>query len=119
MGAATTPTAVSTPEELDTLALALVESLRSAALAAGCPVRKGARSAAWWNKDCALAAAEHRAVRRIHPLEFNQEIQNARNDFPRVVRRAKRLYWRNLIDSVSDSAAVFKDVRWLKAPGAF
>jgi hypothetical protein len=36
-----------------------------------------------------------------------------------VVRRAKRLYWRNLIDSFSDSSAVFKAVWWLRSPGAF
>ncbi|XP_044715247.1 endonuclease-reverse transcriptase domain-containing protein [Hirsutella rhossiliensis] len=36
-----------------------------------------------------------------------------------VVRRAKRLYWRNLIDSFTDSASVFRAVRWLKSPGPF
>ncbi|KAJ3453540.1 hypothetical protein MRS44_017787 [Fusarium solani] len=53
------------------------------------------------------------------PLGFNQEVQFAKRDFHRVVRRAKRLYWRNLIDSFSDSSSVFKAVRWLKSPGAF
>lgn len=36
-----------------------------------------------------------------------------------MVRRAKRQYWRNLIDGFSDSAAVDKAARWLKSPGAF
>ncbi|KJK84777.1 hypothetical protein H633G_11443, partial [Metarhizium anisopliae BRIP 53284] len=31
----------------------------------------------------------------------------------------KRQYWRNLIDGFSDSASVYKAVRWLKSPGTF
>ncbi|KAF4415324.1 reverse transcriptase [Fusarium acutatum] len=69
------------------------------------------------------AAVAFRAIRRLHPLGFNQEVQIAKRDFHRVVRRAKRLYWRNLIDSFSDSFSdsnsVFKAARWLRSPGAF
>ncbi|KAG6988623.1 putative RNA-directed DNA polymerase from transposon X-element [Fusarium oxysporum f. sp. conglutinans] len=56
---------------------------------------------------------------RLYPLGFNQDVQIAKRDFHRVIRRAKRLYWRNLIDSFTDSSAVFKAVRWLKSPGPF
>ncbi|RKK51756.1 hypothetical protein BFJ69_g17922, partial [Fusarium oxysporum] len=70
-------------------------------------------------EECALAAAGYRAIRRLYPLGFNQEVQIAKRDFHRVVRRAKRLYWRNLINSFSDSSSVFKAVRWLRSPGAF
>ncbi|KID83882.1 Endonuclease/exonuclease/phosphatase [Metarhizium guizhouense ARSEF 977] len=91
----------------------------SAAGAAGRPVRKGTRSAPWWTDECAEAAAEYRAIRRILPLGFSQEVQLARREFQHVVRRAKRQYWRNLIDGFSDSASVYKAVRWLKSPGAF
>ncbi|KAK8912642.1 hypothetical protein VCV18_012321 [Metarhizium anisopliae] len=52
-------------------------------------------------------------------MEFNEEVQAAREVFQNVVRRAKRQYWRNLIDGFSDSAAVYKAARWLKSPGAF
>ncbi|KJK85939.1 hypothetical protein H633G_10214 [Metarhizium anisopliae BRIP 53284] len=62
---------------------------------------------------------EYWAVRRISPMEFNEEVQAARGVFQNVVRRAKRQYWRNLIDGFSDSAAVYKAARWLKSPGAF
>ncbi|KID83792.1 reverse transcriptase [Metarhizium guizhouense ARSEF 977] len=108
-----------TASQLDTLAAALVDLLQSAARAAGRPVRKGTRSAPWWTDECAEAAAEYRAIRRILPLGFSQEVQLARREFQRVVRRAKRQYWRNLIDGFSDSASVYKAVRWLKSPGAF
>ncbi|TVY75336.1 putative RNA-directed DNA polymerase from transposon X-element [Fusarium oxysporum f. sp. cubense] len=119
LGAAGLPTADSTPSELDELASALVNLLTSAAKAAGRPTRKGARTAPWWTEECAGAAAAFRAIRRLYPLGFNEEVQIAKRDFHRVTRRAKRLYWRNLIDSFTDSSAVFKAVRWLKSPGPF
>ncbi|RKK27491.1 hypothetical protein BFJ68_g16530 [Fusarium oxysporum] len=119
LGAAGLPTADSTPSELDELASALVNLLTSAAKAAGRPTRKGARTAPWWTEECAGAAAAFRAIRRLYPLGFNEEVQIAKRDFHRVVRRAKRLYWRNLIDTFSDSSSVFKAVRWLKSPGPF
>ncbi|TXB97967.1 hypothetical protein FocTR4_00016879 [Fusarium oxysporum f. sp. cubense] len=111
LGAAGLPTADSTPSELDELASALVNLLTSAAKAAGRPTRKGARTAPWWTEECAGAAAAFRAIRRLYPLGFNEEVQIAKRDFHRVTRRAKRLYWRNLIDSFTDSSAVFKAVR--------
>ncbi|KID93327.1 Endonuclease/exonuclease/phosphatase, partial [Metarhizium majus ARSEF 297] len=99
--------------------LNLLNTADSAARAVGRPVRKGTRSAPWWADECAEAAAEYRAIRRNLPLGFSQQVQLARREFQRVVRRAKRQYWRNLIDGFSDSAAVYKAVRWLKSPGAF
>ncbi|KND90515.1 hypothetical protein TOPH_04720, partial [Tolypocladium ophioglossoides CBS 100239] len=95
-GAEAIPAAASTPEELDALASSLVETLQLAAKAAGRVSRKGARSAPWWNEECVEAAAEYGAIRRTYPFGFNEDIQRARLGFQRVVRRAKRLYWRNL-----------------------
>ncbi|KAM4064243.1 lipase, class 3 [Hirsutella rhossiliensis] len=86
--------------------------------AAGRPVRKGAQRALV-DRRMRLAAAEYRAIRRVYPLGFNREVQLAKRDFQKVVRRAKRHYWRNLIDSFTDSASIFKAVRWLRSPGAF
>ncbi|KAG7414943.1 hypothetical protein Forpi1262_v016789 [Fusarium oxysporum f. sp. raphani] len=119
LGSTAIPVVASSPLELDKLASTLVSLLQSAAKAAGRPARKGARNAPWWTEECALAAAGYRAIRRLYPLGFNQEVQIAKRDFHRVVRRAKRLYWRNLINSFSDSSSVFKAVRWLRSPGAF
>ncbi|KAL9570491.1 hypothetical protein ACKAV7_005379 [Fusarium commune] len=119
LGATEIPLSDSTPEELDELASSLVSLLTSAAKASGRPARKGGRPVPWWTEECADAAAAFRAIRRSYPLGFNQDVQIAKRDFHRVVRRAKRQYWRNLIDSFSSSSAVFKAVRWLKSPGAF
>ncbi|EXU95295.1 exonuclease-endonuclease-phosphatase family protein [Metarhizium robertsii] len=118
-GVCSLPAAATTASELETLAESLVNLLHSSAKAAGRPVRKGTRSAPWWTDECAESAAEYRAVRRIFPMGFNEEVQAARKAFQNVVRRAKRQYWRNLIDGFSDSAAVYKALRWLKSPGAF
>ncbi|KAF4442005.1 reverse transcriptase, partial [Fusarium austroafricanum] len=119
LGATGIPLTDSTSEELDELASALVNLLTSAAKAAGRPARKGGRPAPWWTEECADAAAAFRAIRRLYPMGFNQDVQMAKRDFHRIARRAKRRYWRNLIDSFSSSSAVFKAVRWLKSPGAF
>ncbi|KAG7413257.1 hypothetical protein Forpi1262_v017049 [Fusarium oxysporum f. sp. raphani] len=119
LGATEIPLTDSTPAELDELASSLVSLLTSAAKAAGRPARKGGRPAPWWTEECACAAAGFRAIRRSYPCGFNQDVQIAKRDFHRVVRRAKRQYWRNLIDNFSSSSAVFKAVRWLKSPGAF
>ncbi|KJK73652.1 hypothetical protein H634G_11068 [Metarhizium anisopliae BRIP 53293] len=119
LGVYSLPAAATTASELDALAESLVNLLHSSAKAAGRPVRKGTRSAPWRTDECAESAAEYWAVRRISPMEFNEEVQAARGVFQNVVRRAKRQYWRNLIDGFSDSAAVYKAARWLKSPGAF
>lgn len=119
LGATEIPLTGSTPAELDELASALVSLLTSAAKAAGRPARKGGRPAPWWTEECAGAAASFRAIRRSFPLGFNQDVQIAKRDFHHVVRQAKGQYWRNLIDSFSNSSAVFKAVRWLKSPGTF
>ncbi|KAH7471445.1 hypothetical protein FOMA001_g13039 [Fusarium oxysporum f. sp. matthiolae] len=119
LGAARIPLMDSTPAELDEVASALVNLLKSAVKAAGRPTRKGARTAPWWTEECAGAAAAFRAIRRLYPLGFNQDVQIAKRDFHHAIRRAKRLYWRNLIDRFTDSSAVFKAARWLKSPGPF
>ncbi|OAQ58652.1 reverse transcriptase [Purpureocillium lilacinum] len=118
-GSADIPTPTTTNHDLDALASALVRLLQVAAKVAGRPVRKQTRSAPWWIEECRLAAVEYRAIRRVYPLGFCRDVQLAKKDFQKVVRQAKRLYWRNLIDSFNDSASVFKAVRWLKSPGAF
>ncbi|TVY73798.1 putative RNA-directed DNA polymerase from transposon BS [Fusarium oxysporum f. sp. cubense] len=119
LGATGIPLTDSTPEELDKLASSLVSLLTSAAKASGRPARKGGRPAPWWTEECADAAAAFRAIRRSYLLGLNQDVQIAKRGFHRVVRRAKRRYWRNLIDGFSSSSDVFKAVRWLKSLGAF
>ncbi|KID96087.1 Endonuclease/exonuclease/phosphatase, partial [Metarhizium majus ARSEF 297] len=84
-GVCSLPAAATTASELDALAESLVNLLHSAAKAAGRPVRKGTRSAPWWTDECAESAAEYRAVRRIFPMGFNEEVQAARKAFQNVL----------------------------------
>ncbi|KAM5527478.1 RNA-directed DNA polymerase from transposon x-element [Fusarium oxysporum f. sp. phaseoli] len=79
--------------------------------ASGRPARKGGRPASLVDGGVRDAAAAFRAIRRSYPLGFNQDVQIAKRGFHRVVRRAKRRYWRNLIDGFSSSSDVFKAVR--------
>ncbi|KAF5710056.1 reverse transcriptase [Fusarium globosum] len=74
LGAAGLPIANSTPSELDELASTLMNLLTSAAKAAGRPTQKGTRTAPWWTKECAGAAAAFRAIKRLYPLGFNEEV---------------------------------------------
>ncbi|KAG7406105.1 TMEM14 protein-like protein [Fusarium oxysporum f. sp. rapae] len=87
LGSTAIPVAASSPLELDKLTSTLVSLLQSAAKAAGRPARKGARNAPWWTEECALAAAGYRAIRRLYPLGFNQEVQIAKRDFHRMQLR--------------------------------
>ncbi|CZR45033.1 uncharacterized protein FPRO_14799 [Fusarium proliferatum ET1] len=68
--------------------------------AVGRPSRKGGCPAPWWTEECACAAAAFGLKR---PPSFNQDVKIAKRDFHRVVRRAKRKYWRELIDSFSSA----------------
>ncbi|KAM4066734.1 endonuclease-reverse transcriptase domain-containing protein [Hirsutella rhossiliensis] len=117
-GAAFIPTTTSTPSELDNFASALVDLLGCAARAAGRPVRKTTHGARWWNEECAKAAANYRAWRRVYPLGFDREVQLAKRELHNAVRRAKRLYWRDLIDSFADGDSVFRAVSFEEARDA-
>ncbi|KJZ70475.1 hypothetical protein HIM_10147 [Hirsutella minnesotensis 3608] len=72
-GAAFIPAKNTSPSELDNFASALVNLLGGAARAAGRPARKTTHGARWWNEECAKAAANYRAWRRVYPLGFDRE----------------------------------------------
>ncbi|PWI64963.1 hypothetical protein PCL_08414 [Purpureocillium lilacinum] len=118
-GATIIPQAATTAADLDRLADAIIDLIQSAARAAGRRSQRRPRKAPWWNEECAASVAELRCVRRAFPLGFNRDVQLARRDLRRVVRRAKRAYWRELIDGVRSDKDVFKITRWLKRPGVF
>ncbi|KAK4076871.1 transcriptional regulator family: HMG [Purpureocillium lilacinum] len=116
-GATIIPQAATTAADLDRLADAIIDLIQSAARAAGRRSQRRPRKAPWWNEECAASVAELRCVRRAFPLGFNRDVQLARRDVRRIVRRAKREFWRNLIDRVQSDKDVFKITRWLRRPG--
>ncbi|KAK4074898.1 hypothetical protein Purlil1_12845 [Purpureocillium lilacinum] len=87
-GIATIPAAASTPGDLDLLANAIIDLMQTAARAAGRESQRQPTGAPWWNEECIA-----------------------------VVRRARRTYWRNLINGVQEGKDIFKVTRWLKSPG--
>ncbi|CVL08139.1 uncharacterized protein FMAN_14197 [Fusarium mangiferae] len=91
------------------------ELKRFVRIAAGRPSQEGGHPAPWWTEECACAAASFWVIPRSYPLGFNLDVQMAKRDFYRVVRRAKRKCWRELIDSFSSSSALFGAVRWLRS----
>ncbi|PWI64416.1 hypothetical protein PCL_10484 [Purpureocillium lilacinum] len=99
-GATIIPQAATTAADLDRLADAIIDLIQTAARATGRRSQRRPRKAPWWNEECAASVAELRCVRRAFPLGFNRDVQLARRDLRRVVRRAKRAYWRDLIDGV-------------------
>lgn len=119
MEAAAISTRNTSKEELDQLSGALVNALQLAAKQAGHESRKRGRISPWWNEECVLAAADYRSIRRIYPLGFNKEVQLARRDFRQVVRRAKKRFRQDLLDTVTDNKDIFKIARWIKAPSPF
>jgi hypothetical protein len=119
MEASALPTQTSSTEGLDALAASLTSMLQSAASRAGHLTRKRARAAPWWNDKCALAAAEHRSMRRIYPLGYGNEARLVRKGLQRVVRDAERLFWQALVDKVSSNEDIFKITRWTKARSPF
>ena len=104
---------------LDDLAKSLVNLLQSATVRAGHRTQKRGHAAPWWNEECALAAAEYRATRRVYPLGYNMETQLARRDFQKTIRKAKSSFWQGQIDNASSNADIYKIARWAKSPSPF
>jgi ribonuclease HI len=108
-----------TCEDLDLYIKLLTEGFQSALETVGKPDRGGGIPAPWWTTECDEAYKLHRQARtnlrqRCATLETRT--------FLATVRRAKREYWRQLLDGVTDDKALYKVVGWhkltsnLKAP---
>lgn len=99
------------PEELDHYAQRLVDLLKGSALVVGKKMSIF-RPTVWWNEECADALGEYRlAIRNAASLA---DKVTARRVFRKVVRRAKRDYWRGVIESAENPADLFKVVSWHK-----
>ena len=107
-------TCAKTPEQLDTCVDKLSEVFASALEAVGKPARGKAHSAPWWTRECQEAYTAYKASERSRStddLEYTAEHRY----FLSVVRKAKRQYWRNVIDRASTDSQLYKIVNWYKA----
>ncbi|RAL58179.1 hypothetical protein DID88_002315 [Monilinia fructigena] len=93
--------------ELETATEQLTDLLFQRAIrTAGRPASDRARSAPWWTNESASAYSLYK--RSGKTLEDRKRMLSA-------TRKAKREYWRRLIDSASDDADLYKVVGWHRA----
>ncbi|KAI0992648.1 hypothetical protein K3495_g15537, partial [Podosphaera aphanis] len=71
----------------------------------------------WWNDECRDAARAHRIARR--KSQDPTACAAARKELRIAVRRAKRQFFRNLLDQASSAKDVFKMVNWHRSVGSF
>jgi ribonuclease HI len=113
------PWLIETPEQLDNYVTQLAAGFEEAIQTAGKPNRGEGTSAPWWTADCSGA---HRAWIQAKREQDPDTQEDARKHFKTAVRKAKRAYWRHIIDNAKDDKDIYKVVAWhklapsLKAP---
>ncbi|KAL6405980.1 reverse transcriptase domain protein [Ilyonectria robusta] len=111
-------TTATTAEELDIAAAQLLDLLQDAIRIVGrCPQQNG-RSAPWWTKDCAKAHAQYQAAKRRDPRELGPAIL-AKEDFRKIVKKAKTDFWRDIINNATTNADIFRIAGWVRTQSAF
>ncbi|RAL66699.1 hypothetical protein DID88_007483, partial [Monilinia fructigena] len=97
---------IASDAELETATEQLTDLFQRAIRTAGRPATDRARSAPWWDSESASAYSLYKRSGRT--LEDRKRMLSA-------TRKAKREYWRRLIDNASDDADLYKVVGWHKA----
>jgi len=115
-GAAHFPGPPKEPKDIDTLCKAITDCLQTAAAIAGkTPSNKPQKCFQWWSDECKAARLELISVRRTSPFGFNYDIQLARRNLCRAVRRAKKKHKEDFLNSIQTPADIYKLTRWEKA----
>lgn len=113
------PATLNRPAQLDDFNQRLAGVFDSSIRTAGKAHRDGRKAAPWWTPECKTA---HRRFLNSRVLNDNNLLTQEYRDFSSVCRRAKREYWRNIIDGVDSDAKLYKVIGWhklaprLKAP---
>jgi ribonuclease HI len=113
------PRLITDTEHIDGYTEALSEVLGSSVQTVGKPDRGGGNPAPWWTPECQEAYDEHLVCRNLY-LD-DGPVQATRN-FYTTVRKAKRDYWKHVVNEVRDDKALYKVIGWhklapnLKAP---
>ena len=103
------PWSIRDKEQVDGYAEALAGVLASSIQTAGKPDRGKGFPAPWWTPECEGAYRDHLAARQ-HTNEPSLETQ----EFHSTVRKAKREYWKHIIDGISDDKSLYKVIGWHK-----
>ncbi|KAI1000662.1 hypothetical protein K3495_g7528, partial [Podosphaera aphanis] len=105
------------PNSLDTYAESLCTALQNAFRRSARRTLGRGTGQPWWNDECRDAARAHRAARRN--WEDPSKDAASRKQLRTAVRRAKRQFFRNLLDQASPAKDVFKMVNWHRSVGSF
>lgn len=97
------------PANIDRAAISLVESLQLALESACKRAHKVNHGQPWWNGTCRRA---HSMFRRSKRHGTPEEIEHAKRVFHNAISSAKRTFWQEKIDQLSDNKDVFAAVRW-------
>ena len=112
------PWTLTEPAQIDSFAQTLAAIFSSSIETAGKADRGGGCPAPWWTLECEEAYQQHllaRQTARDSPARETREFQS-------TVRKAKREYWKHVINGVKDDKSLYKVVGWhklasnLKAP---
>ncbi|EDN10981.1 conserved hypothetical protein [Histoplasma mississippiense (nom. inval.)] len=98
------PEGVGNVAQLDDLAQHFTQSLLAAAQAVSKPAQQGRTTAPWWTADC----------RRAHRELTTHQTEAAKHQFKDAVRKAKRAYWRQVINEARDGRDLYRVVAWHK-----
>ncbi len=104
--------------ELDALALEIVTAIKNAFEGAARRSLGQATGQAWWNEDCREAVRAYRALRRTLDIA-DPVLQAACKTLRNAVRRAKRKFWRDKLDSVTSMKDVFAMTKWHRSTGSY
>jgi len=84
--------------------------------AGGTPASKRGRAAPWWTRECQNSWKEFKKAKRTAIREENPVFGPSSEEkaYYTTVRQAKRDYWRNAIDSISNDKGLWDLVGWHK-----
>jgi hypothetical protein len=102
---------ITNTDQVDYFALALAEVFRTSIQTAGKPDRRGGSPAPWWTSECQDTYSRHLAARKMNTTDGPTP---ETREFYSTVRKAKRNYWKHIIDGVSDDKSLYKVIGWHK-----
>jgi ribonuclease HI len=111
------PRDMTTKEEADRAVEAFSEMWQSAIRTAGTAATESGDSAPWWTEECQRARNQWNTYDKTHPPGWEAEVPFAKREYLGAVRKAKRDYWRKVIDEAKSDQAIYKIVGWHKLEG--
>jgi hypothetical protein len=111
------PWSITCKEEADVFTEALAGVFQAAIRGAGQREEGRGKPALWWTQECRDAYKAYLASRQVSDTPSVEK-----KAFLTTVRKAKREYWRRIIDNAKDDVALYKVIGWhkqvspLKAP---